>query len=1125
MSFIAGDILIRMAADVASLRSDMENAKSTVGSAVNVMKSAAVALAGAFSAQMFVGWIRGAIDAADEMSKLSMKTGIAMEDIAGLELAFRLGGAEGGAFGASMAKLAKNVVEGGDAFKLLGIETRNTDGTVRSIKDVLYDTADAFQNTEDGTAKTALAMQLFGKTGAELIPILNSGSDGLREMDDMARKLGLTMDEETGKKAELFNDTMDLVGLSLQGIARQVATQMLPTLSSLAGTIFETVTSGDTLANTAQFLANALKLLYSAGAIGIEVFRTLGTAIGAAGAAVVAVLNGDFRAAADIAKSAATDIKTNWGGTAENIKKVWNDAGGEGVESMAKLTGALRNLKPATDEQAASTKKVADESKKQQEEYEKLIRSIETKTAEMAAELAAGQKLTDGERTALKIRQDMTNGTLKLTDAQREHIEKLLEGMLAQERETASTREATEAKKKYEEGLLRVAEAQGKELEKLREGNAKLEEQNYKLKNGERALADRQIELLKTQAAELRWQAALDDGNAALGAQADALEERARLLDEGRILQEAKDTATEWQKTADSIQNGLTDSLFRAAENGKGFFESLRDGIKGMFNNLVLKPIINAVMKPIASGITSFLGLSGPAGAASGAAGGGGMLDGLSSMLGLGSLAGSASLFGSGVMSGLSAWGAGGSVTGLLGSGSSLFAGGIANGLGAIAGALGPIAIALGAIYAISQATKGETRSGSTYAYNASGGGVSAFDASGMSLRPGEVAFISGPSGGAIGGEAGNTSLVRAISATIGGVNTLLTGLGSSAQIENFWAKVETSSRGRGGVLSGGTLNTGAAFGESGLGSNYAGTLFELGTATTIEGEAALKAFALDLQQVTIQALQAATDIPRTISDMLQGIDAESLTEETVGGLLAAIGETVQGVASLKEAVKSLPMQNLANLSFDAAAALIDLAGGLDVLLGQIQTYIDQYYSTEEKAGLQAQSIAAALRSVGIDTTNLATREEFRALVESRDTATVEGQAQLAALLSVASSFASLTAYLSENSLTLDQLVATSPQTALLTQMLEPQASTATSTEQMATGISTSNTLLETIRDRLDGISATAAAAVESARAASSAAIAAASAASAAASAANSAADTASLAASQPTYTADLGTG
>lgn len=62
---------------------------------------------------------------------------------------------------------------------------------------------------------------------------------------------------------------------------------------------------------------------------------------------------------------------------------------------------------------------------------------------------------------------------------------------------------------------------------------------------------------------------------------------------------QAKATLDEWQKASDDINRALTDSLFRAFESGKDFGETLRDSLKAMFNTLVLRPIISAVMQPV----------------------------------------------------------------------------------------------------------------------------------------------------------------------------------------------------------------------------------------------------------------------------------------------------------------------------------------------------------------------------------------------------------------------------------------------------------------------------------------------------------------------------------------------
>jgi phage-related minor tail protein len=179
--------------------------------------------------------------------------------------------------------------------------------------------------------------------------------------------------------------------------------------------------------------------------------------------------------------------------------------------------------------------------------------------------------------------------------------------------------------------------------------------------------------------------------------QAQALRDLASAKSEGARKQIAVDSAKaaqeEWKRAAASIEQSLTDALLRGFESGKSFGKNLADTLKNMFSTLVLRPIVSAVVSPVAGALTSALGLAGTASAATGGAGEGGIVSNAGSVLGgISALSGS---FGSGLMSGLSAWGAEGSVMGLLNSGA-LFGGGIVNGLGAIVGALGPIALGIG---------------------------------------------------------------------------------------------------------------------------------------------------------------------------------------------------------------------------------------------------------------------------------------------------------------------------------------------------------------------------------------------------------------------------------------------
>ena len=77
------------------------------------------------------------------------------------------------------------------AFKALGISVQDANKNLKSSDQVLLEVANAFSKFEDGTTKTALAIAIFGRAGADLIPLLNQGADGIRKMQEQAQRLGL----------------------------------------------------------------------------------------------------------------------------------------------------------------------------------------------------------------------------------------------------------------------------------------------------------------------------------------------------------------------------------------------------------------------------------------------------------------------------------------------------------------------------------------------------------------------------------------------------------------------------------------------------------------------------------------------------------------------------------------------------------------------------------------------------------------------------------------------------------------------------------------------------------------------------------------------------------------------
>lgn len=204
-----------------------------------------LALAGAAGAAGLGVLVKRSIDAADEMSKAAARAGMTTEQLSRLAWAGELADVSLAALTTSSARLSNQMAEvasGGAKdtkalFDRLGISVVDLQGKLRPVGDVIYDLADVFAGMENGATKTALAMQIFGRSGAELIPLLNSGRQGLAAYADEADRLGKTISTQAGRDAEEFNDTLTRLGAVFDGLMLKIGTGLLPDLQALMNTL------------------------------------------------------------------------------------------------------------------------------------------------------------------------------------------------------------------------------------------------------------------------------------------------------------------------------------------------------------------------------------------------------------------------------------------------------------------------------------------------------------------------------------------------------------------------------------------------------------------------------------------------------------------------------------------------------------------------------------------------------------------------------------------------------------------------------------------------------------------------------------------------------------------------
>lgn len=476
---------------------------------------------------------------------------------------------------------------------------------------------------------------------------------------------------------------------------------------------------------------------------------------------------------------------------------------------------------------------------------------------------------------------------------------------LAQLQQTIAQEAASDgADPKYIAGLMRKVEWQKKFVEQLQITEFKQEQTrlNEAGRQADETTATLQLELSllgrsqqerekiigqrRVEIELAKELARIDKLNLGTGPDADAAREKLKAKARANAIVEANNVASksvldEWQRTADSINQSLTDALLRGFESGKDFAKNLRDTLVNMFKTLVLRPIIQGVLAPV-SGALAGVGQSITGGGGSSISGLGSMFGGSSSMSSMTpylNTAGSALGYASAIKSASDgAWGnAVGTALGTY----------VAGPLGAVIGS------AIGS--AIDKAFGGETRAGAEYV-------------NGTKLR--------GPSGGEIGGD----QVRGAISSTTDAVNAALRGMGSTATVSELVSGLESSGKGKGFAYAGGTLSTGATFGQA---------TSEVGRANrrgSMSAEQASAAYAEELKQATLQALQAA-DVPGLLGDYLRQLgDIDKLSGGALDAALGRINKALTEKQQLENRLLDMTSTELERLNRarDAERAAID---------------------------------------------------------------------------------------------------------------------------------------------------------------------------------------------------------
>jgi len=230
-----------------SAKRNLEGLKERAASIAGAVAPLAPAVAAAFAVEKF----RGAVDVLDKLDDLAEKSGIAVKELSALRFAGEAVGTPLEALATGTRKLATHMADaaGGSkealaAFDAIGVKVKDASGNLRSMDAVLLDVADKFAVYADGAGKSALATALFGKSGTDMIPLLNQGSGGIKRLRTEAEQLGAVYGADLAAKGAQLNDNLKKLALASEAAAVALGGPLITKLVGLTDKIIEAKKQG-----------------------------------------------------------------------------------------------------------------------------------------------------------------------------------------------------------------------------------------------------------------------------------------------------------------------------------------------------------------------------------------------------------------------------------------------------------------------------------------------------------------------------------------------------------------------------------------------------------------------------------------------------------------------------------------------------------------------------------------------------------------------------------------------------------------------------------------------------------------------------------------------------------------
>jgi hypothetical protein len=355
----AGKATVEIGADSSQLGRDFKVAKSRFADFGNSLRGLTASFAAIFSGAAITGGIFGAAksfaNTGSQLDDLSIRSGASAEALSELSLAARLSDVSMEALGKGFRGMQQMMIAASQGGKkqtqLLSDLNLDFKKLSKLSPEKQFETfAEAISQIKDPAKRTVMAMDVFGKAGYELIPLLMEGRKGLAAFKDEAHKLGISMSNEDAASAAIFGDALDKLRMTFTAVYNKIGAALAPMftrlsniISSVTGTVARWL---DTNRGIVAIIGPIIATLGSAGAAAVGfglAFKVVAFAIGPAVIATLVAIKTAFIAAfafmasiaapvlaagAAIAGITATmyGLGITWTDVAKGIASAWSSA-------------------------------------------------------------------------------------------------------------------------------------------------------------------------------------------------------------------------------------------------------------------------------------------------------------------------------------------------------------------------------------------------------------------------------------------------------------------------------------------------------------------------------------------------------------------------------------------------------------------------------------------------------------------------------------------------------------------------------------------------------------------------------------------------------------------------------